>query len=713
MSSERFRSICLLTAILTALLFVGGCNEGEMESTPTAGNAKSTNEANGKLAERSAISFIPEDAFAAIVVHPKRIADSDAGKQLMAFGPFKAGLAEIPLNFEDVKRVIVSIGINKDDSESTCVVLELTRKIPQEELLRIALEGAEAKAVELGQTKYFKAAGREGDVLSAWLLNPQTMVVTNESQLRQLLTKPPVESALSRQLKQTDLKHDVVGVLACKNHRDALTAIVQGTAKQLESPELAGLSVVPGHADFVTASFDLSGPSLLKLALQAANAKGADELKGTVEYYVRLLKGMRPLLGDSVKPVFDEFLTGINIESKNLLVSVGAKTPKSLFAFLKNDLKDPAQLLAAIPAKQPPVKKKEPNIPIKRKPEPKKPQKKNKKPPVSKPAKVGKLKFTRLAYNGKNIVRKMRWSENGKHLYLLKTDGVLLKLSVPEFKEVARLELKSVATSLGQSRAGLAALLSSTGEVVVVDETTFKERKRIRVPGATIIATSPKIDAGFAVGGGVVSIVDLKAGRVRARVNGRMFDRFATRVKRPARQVRAGAGFDFAEVTPDGKYLFGASHGSLNRYVIRRFAIKWDEHGHRIGSNPRAIDISPDSKLVCFPSGGGNMNAPNHPSMRGYNTYIYDVSNLQVPKLGIVTGAYPRAVAFDPVSKKIYAQNYDYQLIVVSAGGVIEGKYKLPAPSRRVQETNELLPHPSGNKVLVRTEQALYWCILE
>src|SRR5262249_15025069 len=130
-------------------------------------------------------------------------------------------------------------------------------------------------------------------------------------------------------------------------------------------------------------------------------------------------------------------------------------------------------------------------------------------------------------------------------------------------------------------------------------------------------------------------------------------------------------GFALAAVSPDGKYFFGMGGiEELHRIKIDGAELSYEQSSPRISSNGQQICISPDSRHVCLPAGGGNGSHPDHPDLGGpYGTYIYPVTDLRKPAFGIRQGAYPRAVGFDPKAQQVYAQNHSKQLLVFSYTG--------------------------------------------
>src|SRR5207244_3562524 len=137
--------------------------------------------------------------------------------------------------------------------------------------------------------------------------------------------------------------------------------------------------------------------------------------------------------------------------------------------------------------------------------------------------------------------------------------------------------------------------------------------------------------------------------------------------------------------------------------------LTFEESGQRIaqGRIVAGIQVSPDSKFVCIPSGGGNYNQglKNHPEARPYSTYVYPVENINKPAFVLEQGAYPHAVGFDPAARLVYSNNHDHHLIVFGATGIKKKEYHWGGG----RDIYQYLVHPDGGKLFVLTDLGLYW----
>ena len=64
----------------------------------------------------------------------------------------------------------------------------------------------------------------------------------------------------------------------------------------------------------------------------------------------------------------------------------------------------------------------------------------------------------------------------------------------------------------------------------------------------------------------------------------------------------------------------------------------------------------------------------------------------------------PRALAFDPKGRYIYAHNFQNPLILFTTKGIKLKEYAIPGAG----EVKQILPHPQGGKLLLLTGHRLH-----
>jgi hypothetical protein len=286
------------------------------------------------------------------------------------------------------------------------------------------------------------------------------------------------------------------------------------------------------------------------------------------------------------------------------------------------------------------------------------------------------------------------WSRDGKAFFAQQHDGVLRRIGLSGFVEEKRLETGRRCSCLAMSGEGLIVTLSELEEAWVIDPDSLEVKKRVPAPKANRVISAPALKIAVAVGneqrfdprnrGGLI-VLDLEKGEPVAQF------------QLPAR---------FATISPDGKFLF--SQGGieqLQRVRIEGMRLIEDQASPRIAQNGQGIFVSPDSKYVCLPSGGGNYSIPNAPAS-SYSTYVFAVDDLKQPAFTVHSGAYPQVVGFDPKGGHVFAQDFKTALMLFSYTGQKKKEIALPIGGR---EARQYLAHPDGGKLLVRSDKQVFF----
>src|SRR6185295_17827538 len=253
-----------------------------------------------------------------------------------------------------------------------------------------------------------------------------------------------------------------------------------------------------------------------------------------------------------------------------------------------------------------------------------------------------------ITVDGRNTIATMVWSEDGKTLFTLETRGLVRRIAVDTFREDRQFLIARRCNSLARSRDGLLVLVQDLQEIWVLDEEKLTVKKKIACGKSMRMTASPETSIVFCGNGREdLTAVDTSSGKAVREFNAsKINNEQGKKIKRHKDGVVLSE-FGMPTQTPDGNYLFCIGFECLHRFRISDNDLVYEEMGPRIGQNPQRIEISPDSKYVALPSGGGNYNVSDHPQIGSYGTYVYRVSDLQMPIMSISSGAYPRALQFD------------------------------------------------------------------
>jgi hypothetical protein len=310
---------------------------------------------------------------------------------------------------------------------------------------------------------------------------------------------------------------------------------------------------------------------------------------------------------------------------------------------------------------------------------------------------------TTLSVDAAKVLPTMIFSADGKVIYLAEKAGVLRKIIVPSFLQERDLVLGTPASSLAISTEGLVISAPQAQALWVVDPGTFQVKRKISAPGAKFVGSAPPLSLAFVADGEGLGIYDLVGGHVVNEASSRDFQQEGNTAYKTNPEGSGFPEFHQFAVSPDGKFLITLGSQCLHRFRIQRANLIYEEYGPDLGHG--RVEISGDSDYVALAGGSGNGHLVDHPRI-GNGTFVYSISNLSQPILGISTGSIPRVFAFDQAAHKLYTQNYENQLLVFTSEGLKEREYPL---SKRGDEVRQILVHPRGKQMLVLTDTQLFW----
>lgn len=290
-------------------------------------------------------------------------------------------------------------------------------------------------------------------------------------------------------------------------------------------------------------------------------------------------------------------------------------------------------------------------------------------------------------------------SPDGARLHVLEASGRLRQIALPEWREVAQLDLGEAAGAFAQARCGLLVHLPGSGLLLVIEPRTLAVLRQVPLAACSGIGASAGSDLAYCADRDAITVLDASTGR-----SGRPLTAAGLQLELALRAKRHPEGVAFIDfamptLTPDGRSLICVSCGCLHRFRCEGMALVYDEMGPRIGPDAQRLELSDDGGYVALPSASGNCPVGDHPQSKQPATYIYQSADLQKPVAMIVSGPAPRALAFDRPAGRIYTMNQQQQLMLFTPQGVAGKSYRLSAP---LDETRFILPCGATTLVITR-----------
>ncbi|HVS39653.1 MAG TPA: hypothetical protein VMS17_29115 [Gemmataceae bacterium] len=303
--------------------------------------------------------------------------------------------------------------------------------------------------------------------------------------------------------------------------------------------------------------------------------------------------------------------------------------------------------------------------------------------------KIDDITVTPLSIDAKTLLPCLFWDgDKGDAFIAMDANGVIRRISYPDFKVLQEKDLQRKAAWLCPSAEGLVMTVPDKQEVWLLDAFTFDVKSKIDAPGVERAVSAPtsSVAAGSAknkvgISGGNLLCIDLKQGKTTS------FERA---------DFGAGpVGFLNPAMTPDGKYVLTQGGYCICRFQVADGKFKYEESssGTFTGAPRIGVEVSPDSKWCCLPSGGA------------YVTLVYSVTSLAKPECSLEQGPHPIAVGFDPAGGWICTHTPGHVLALFTPSGVKKKEY---AFDKKGHDVFQYLAHPDGNKLLLLQSDKLY-----
>jgi hypothetical protein len=312
---------------------------------------------------------------------------------------------------------------------------------------------------------------------------------------------------------------------------------------------------------------------------------------------------------------------------------------------------------------------------------------------------------TDLDMDTKGLLPCMVWAGDYNHFFVInKDDGTLKYVSLVKGEPVRSASLEEPVVWMSGSAEGLVISSESKKEVVLVNPGTM-----------TVINRYPVNYLKRAVGGARSSLALLSIPSTLGKPTLGLLDLKTGQSVPVGNTSNDQAGYYYGPfVSPDGTYLFSQSKaGVLYRSKFTPgFSVTKELESKPLRTTNVIADLclSPDARYICLPCDRGNTRDITNPPVPDNTTFIFSTTDLVKPVCFIEHGAAaPEYVAFDTAAKLIYTNNNASQLLVYDFNGKRWRAYSLGPRGGTVRG---YLVHPSGRKLVIMTQNSMYWAEL-
>jgi hypothetical protein len=230
------------------------------------------------------LKYIPDDASAAVVVHPRRMLQSPLAAAALPPAAADEMVKELGVKPEQVEQVILLLhgrppAGDEFAQSSPGAILRFAEPIDGKQLLTRLLKGLREESHE-GKTYYRSSTGEAllGLPLAGALPDARTVLLAPEPTLRKMLAADSGgKSPLLDRLRQMDTTDDVTGIVLVEPYRDLLKAVAAPLKAQLPA-NLADAATLPDRLIAVTAVMNLNDKTLLKVSLDSDSKESVEAL---------------------------------------------------------------------------------------------------------------------------------------------------------------------------------------------------------------------------------------------------------------------------------------------------------------------------------------------------------------------------------------------------------------------------------------------------
>jgi hypothetical protein len=359
------RNSRLFALTFAVLMIAAARSEGSEDLTDTASQKTASPEAKKAIDA----SFIPEDCFLALVVHPKRLAESPLAAKIpkeTADWMFHWAAGKRGFDLRGVEDFISIVAPCEpvDESERKqpdsqpriigarlwkgATIIRFAEPIAKKELMAKMFKDYdldpqqatyERRTYCRGRLRYFSPSGRD---LAVYFPDKRTIVFAeNEPLLKKMLSASEGKGNLAERLRQLSADNDLVMILTTQGAGESL----KGPAKQL-APEMP-----PGIRDILEASelgkvatitVDLRSDPVATLLVEASSEEDAAKLQSRIEKSLATMKSMvtgdrdaiitngPPAFGKWIVEFVEQVFDGITLARDGAKVTGALKRPKAL-----------------------------------------------------------------------------------------------------------------------------------------------------------------------------------------------------------------------------------------------------------------------------------------------------------------------------------------------------------------------------------------------
>jgi hypothetical protein len=314
---------------------------GAVDAAPSTAKSATSN-SRPAAAPKLDLTFITPDMFAAIILHPQRMAQSPIVAKLVADAPGGDPFAQAeqatgidPKSMTRMMIVVPAPSANPQDMMPG-VVMRFDAPVDAQKIAAMASKEFTEKT-EAGK-KYFAANSPENP--SVFAANPKTIILASEPLLLKMISATGAKSDLTARLAKADMNNDFIAVAAIEKDREAIKGLAASAPVPPGQDPAAAQQAISmlDKIKAATIGFSLSGDTLLSFSVEGNDPATTAELSQQATQMVEAAKAMYPLMtgqfqqGDpsmqQLVAIGGDAVKGLSATTKGSEITVALKRPK-------------------------------------------------------------------------------------------------------------------------------------------------------------------------------------------------------------------------------------------------------------------------------------------------------------------------------------------------------------------------------------------------
>jgi hypothetical protein len=357
---RRLRSLAAMTAASILLFVFSGCggdgnNDASKSSSgnaakagtgaktsaqPASANAESSESPKAAVGGKAAIdvNFVRPEHCAAIVIHPRRIAELPLVAAQLKDEMIAGKIAMLGIEPKDLEQVVILFSVGNSEPLPPLVVVHFVRDVDGMEVLT-KFRTAAAPHVK-APIKEIQVAGKtcleldkSPDGPLAYIVDKRTILLEfDKESMGKVLAASAPSGPLVERLKNADADNDVIVCVAAQGFPE-LDKIFDNAAKDPQAGHY--VDVLKGLKG-ATLALNLKGESLLQLSADGKDAEAAGKIEELVKDGLKMASAGLAMIKQNIPDGMKEaFLPGIKLGDKALEGTTVSVTGTQVTAVMK------------------------------------------------------------------------------------------------------------------------------------------------------------------------------------------------------------------------------------------------------------------------------------------------------------------------------------------------------------------------------------------